>query len=259
MAVTEQDLFYCHWARPVLLLSCFFILQLLSCSFLEGPLTPLHFLPKIAAAFEKAERIRARFFSMLPCTDVFIFPVPSTMIELGGSGLQVHRNKHKVVTIGSSFWTGGRTSSLWGWQSPGTGCPGRLWSLLLWRYSRPAWTRSCAAYCRWPCFGRGVGLDDPQRSLPAPTILWFCDSVNSSPAADGWVCAVSWSGYSNSFAQMLSICISNGFTGQHCNALKTLRTGFISASLKLGKAWPGVLFELELSRTNKPGVSESDV
>jgi len=30
-----------------------------------------------------------------------------------------------------------------------------LWSLLLWRYSRPAWTRSCAAYCRWPCFGRG--------------------------------------------------------------------------------------------------------
>jgi len=40
---------------------------------------------------------------------------------------------------------------------------------------------SCAAYCRWPCFGRGVGLDDPQRSLPTPTILWFCDSV-----AAGW-------------------------------------------------------------------------
>ena len=40
--------------------------------------------------------------------------------------------------------------------------------------SRPAWTRSCAACCRWPCFGRGVGLD-PQRSLPTPTILWFCD------------------------------------------------------------------------------------
>jgi len=25
-------------------------------------------------------------------------------------------------------------------------------------YSRPAWTRSCAACCRWPCFGRRVGL-----------------------------------------------------------------------------------------------------
>ena len=52
-----------------------------------------------------------------------------------------------------------------------------LWSLLLWRYSRPTWTRSSTAYCRWPCFGRRVGLDDPQRSLATPTILWFCDSV----------------------------------------------------------------------------------
>jgi len=28
---------------------------------------------------------------------------------------------------------------------PCPGCPGRLWSLLLWRYSSPAWTRCCAA------------------------------------------------------------------------------------------------------------------
>ena len=80
-------------------------------------------------------------------------------------------------STGSSVWRWGRTSSLWGWRSPGTGCPWRLWSLLLWRYSRPAWTRSCAACCRWPCFSRGVELDVPQRSLPTPTILWFCDSV----------------------------------------------------------------------------------
>ena len=78
---------------------------------------------------------------------------------------------------GSSVWTWARTSSLWGWRSTGTGCPGRLWSLLLWRYSRPAWTRFCAACCRWPCFGRRVGLNDPQRSLSTPTILWFGDSV----------------------------------------------------------------------------------
>ena len=77
-------------------------------------------------------------------------------------------------SIGSSVWTWGRTS-LWGWRSTETGYPGRLWSLLLWRYSRPAWTRSCAACCRRPCFGRGVGLDDPQRSLPTLTILSFCD------------------------------------------------------------------------------------
>ena len=66
----------------------------------------------------------------------------------------------------------GRASSLWGWRSTGTGCPGRLWSLLLWRYSRPAWTGSSAAYCRWPCFCSRVGLDDPQRSLPNPIIPW---------------------------------------------------------------------------------------
>ena len=50
-----------------------------------------------------------------------------------------------------------------------------LFCLLLWRYSRPAWTRSSTTYCRWPCFGREVGLDDPQRSLPTPNILWFCE------------------------------------------------------------------------------------
>ena len=75
----------------------------------------------------------------------------------------------------------GRTSSLWGWQSTGTGCPGRLWSLPLWRYSSPTRTWSCAACCRSPCFGRGVGLDDSQRSLPTPKILWYCDSVRFFP------------------------------------------------------------------------------
>jgi len=80
-------------------------------------------------------------------------------------------------SIGSSSWTWGRSSSFWGWWSTGTGCPERLWILLLWRYSRPTWTKSSTACCRWPCFSRGVGLDDPQRSLPTLNILWFCDSV----------------------------------------------------------------------------------
>jgi len=66
-------------------------------------------------------------------------------------------------------------SWLWGWQSPGTGWPEGLWSLLLWRCSKPAQTWSCATCSRWVlCFGRGIGLDDPQRSLSTPTILWFC-------------------------------------------------------------------------------------
>jgi len=61
-----------------------------------------------------------------------------------------------LTTENKQHW--GRIYSLWGWRSTGTGCPGRLWSLLLWRYSRPAWTRSSTAYCMWPCFGRRVGL-----------------------------------------------------------------------------------------------------
>ena len=27
-----------------------------------------------------------------------------------------------------------------------------------------------------PALGGGVGLDDPQRSLPTPSILWFCET-----------------------------------------------------------------------------------
>jgi len=65
-------------------------------------------------------------------------------------------------------------------QTKGEGAfwPSNMYSpaeyLLLCRCSKPAWTRSCATCCRWPCFGRGGGLDDLQRSLPTPTILWFC-------------------------------------------------------------------------------------
>ena len=75
---------------------------------------------------------------------------------------------------GSSSWTRGRTSSLWGWQSPGPGCPGRLWSLLLWRYSRPAWMRCCAACSGWPCLGRGLGWVTHRGAFQPPP---FCDSV----------------------------------------------------------------------------------
>ena len=74
----------------------------------------------------------------------------------------------------SSIWTWGRTSLLWGWWSTAIGCPEGLWSLLLWRYSKPTRTRSCATCSRWPCFGRELGLHELQRSLPTPGI---CDSV----------------------------------------------------------------------------------
>lgn len=57
-----------------------------------------------------------------------------------------------------------------GWQSTGTG---RLWSLPHWRHSKATWTRSGVTCFRWCCLGKGSGVDDLQRSLPALTILWF--------------------------------------------------------------------------------------
>ena len=30
----------------------------------------------------------------------------------------------------------------------GTGCPGRMWNLLLWRHSRPIWMPTSVTYCR---------------------------------------------------------------------------------------------------------------
>ena len=85
------------------------------------------------------------------------------------------------LSTGCSVWTWGRTSLLQGWQSTGTGCPERLWILLFWRHSKSTWMKSCAVCSRWPCFSRGVGLDDLQRSLPTPTILWSTISNFFSP------------------------------------------------------------------------------
>jgi len=50
-------------------------------------------------------------------------------------------------------------------------------SLEIWRYSKPIWMQSYAACSRRTLFGRGVELDDPQRSLPIPNILLFYVSV----------------------------------------------------------------------------------
>ena len=86
-------------------------------------------------------------------------------------------------STGNSVWRWGRTSFLWGWWSTGTVCgfsfSGDIEDLPGQVPVRPAWTRSCAACSRWPCFDRGVGLHDPQRFLPTPNILWFCEKVKA--------------------------------------------------------------------------------
>jgi len=51
--------------------------------------------------------------------------------------------------------------------------PVGLWSLLLWRYSRPSWMPACADCCREPAL---QGLDSMISGGPFQP-LQFCDSV----------------------------------------------------------------------------------
>ena len=87
---------------------------------------------------------------------------------------EMHQRTESMWQYGRSYGEGEITDAVW---------QARLYSL---HRSKDgislALSRSCAACCRWPWFGRGVGLDDPQRSLPTPNILWFCDSVTASSA-----------------------------------------------------------------------------
>ncbi len=75
---------------------------------------------------------------------------------------------------GSSILTQGWISSLPEWQSTGIGCPQRLWTLLLKRYSRLLGI-NCAACCR----ASALKGDWAQWSLEVPSssynsvILWF--------------------------------------------------------------------------------------
>lgn len=68
-----------------------------------------------------------------------------------------------------------KTFSLWGKSNTGPSCLESLWSLHPWRYSKPGQTESWATCCIWPCFSRGIGLEDlkkPPSNLNHSVILW---------------------------------------------------------------------------------------
>lgn len=60
------------------------------------------------------------------------------------------------------------------WTRTGTGCPEKVQSLHLCRYSKAVRKWSWAIISGWPCLRRGVGSDDFWRSLITSAILWFC-------------------------------------------------------------------------------------
>lgn len=70
-----------------------------------------------------------------------------------------------------------RNTLYWGWQSMGTGCTGRLWSLPPGRHSKPMRMCSCVTHSRWPWLVRGVGLADLQKFLPTLTALGSCETA----------------------------------------------------------------------------------
>ena len=153
-------------------------------------------LPEVRRMEKKAGCLHSMVWALM--MPINILKMPINILRVGGRRMGPDSFQWCPVTgqgamgknwsIANSSWRWGRTSSLWGWWSTGTGCPGRLWSLLLWRYSKPTRTLSCAAYSRWPCFSRGVGLDDTQWSLPTPTILWFCDSDSLMAPVEQQMC-----------------------------------------------------------------------
>jgi len=80
---------------------------------------------------------------------------------------------------GISIWTWERIFSLWGWQSTGTGCPMRLWSLL-WRCSKPARKLPCASSCREPALAGAWGGWSPEvPSRPQHSVILCCGTTFS--------------------------------------------------------------------------------
>lgn len=83
---------------------------------------------------------------------------------------------------GGSIWASENTLLLC--DQADTHCPGRLWSLPPWRYSKAILTWAGAVSSRWPCLSIGLNQMVLQRSLPNSTILWFCDRAPYNMKAD---------------------------------------------------------------------------
>jgi len=106
------------------------------------------------------------------------------------SDAQQH-DKGQQTQTGSSIWTWRKTYLLWGWQSTGTGCSGRLWDLLLWRDSKPIWTPTCVTCCRVPALAGGCMQWSPEVPFnPWNTVILLPNMAFASKAVER--CCVMW-------------------------------------------------------------------
>lgn len=75
---------------------------------------------------------------------------------LEGSQMDRTREKGQKLQHGK-FHTNARKNFSVRVQSSGAGCAQRLWTLLLWRYSKPTWMLSCATAAGSCCSGGWAG------------------------------------------------------------------------------------------------------
>ena len=130
---------------------------------------------------------------------------------------------------GSSIWIWGRTSLLWGWQSTGTGCPERLWSLLLWR-----------------TFKTHLDTDPVQPALGEPALVSPC-STSLIPDSSTSVLSSQWKGLGNrSFGQSITvpICSSSLFTFFCCSSAGPFHR---LQSFRMNLLQPRVLYGLQFA------------
>jgi len=87
--------------------------------------------------------------------------------------------------MGGSLWTSGNPFLLWGSPSTGIGCPGRLWSLCPWRYSKTLWTWCWGIGSRQSFLSRGLGQMTSRGAFqPQP----FYNSTVSKGSLDNLSC-----------------------------------------------------------------------
>lgn len=98
--------------------------------------------------------------------------------------LNVHKNRGtwRVVRVQ------GRNCSLWGWQGPGTGCPGKLWLSHPWKWPKPVWMGLRVTWsngrCSW--LWKQVGIQRDLRSLQPKIILWSPYACKEHVVLEEW-------------------------------------------------------------------------